>query len=70
MVENLSVWKDGRLVNSDERNGMGNGFGEKTRISLLSGQLNRGQREGDRENACTKENPEFEELDIKTAAQA
>lgn len=37
MVVNLSVWKDGRLVNSDERNGMGNGFGEKTRIYLLSG---------------------------------
>lgn len=37
MVENLSVWKDGRLVNSDERNGMGNGFGENTRISPFSG---------------------------------
>lgn len=37
MAENLSVWKDGRLVKGDERNGMGNGFGGKTRISLLSG---------------------------------
>lgn len=37
MVVNLSVWKDGRLVNSGERNGIGNEFGGKTRISLLSG---------------------------------
>lgn len=36
MLVNASVWKDGRLVNSDERKGMGNGFGGKTRISLLS----------------------------------
>lgn len=37
MVVNLSVWKDGRLVNSDERNAIGNGFGEMIRIYLLSG---------------------------------
>lgn len=37
MVENLSVWKDGGLVKGDERNGMGNGFGGKTRNFLLSG---------------------------------
>lgn len=36
MVVNLSVWEDGRVVKSGERKGMGNGFGGKTRISLLS----------------------------------
>jgi len=36
MVVSLSVLGDGRVVNGDERKGMGNGFGGKTRISLLS----------------------------------
>lgn len=67
MVVNLSVWEDGRVVNSDERKGKRNGFGGKTRISLLSDYLNQGG--GGREKVCTEEDTEFEELDCKIAAQ-
>lgn len=40
MVVNLSVREDGRVVISDESKVMGNGFGGKTRISLLFDLLN------------------------------
>lgn len=42
MVVNLTVREDGRVVISDERKVMGNGFGGKTRISLLFDLLNWG----------------------------
>lgn len=68
MVVNLTVREDGRVVISDERKVMGNGFGGKTRISLLFDLLNWGDGGQNRKKkVCTEKDTVFEELDYKIA---
>lgn len=68
MVVNLSVREDGRVVISDERRVVRNGFGGKTRISILFDLLNWGDGGQDRKKFCREKDTVFEELYCKTAA--
>lgn len=72
MVVNLSDWKDGRVVNSDERKGMENGLEERQEfpfclVKLWGWELeSRGGRNTGK--TCIEEDAEFEELDCKIVA--